>query len=107
LDALIECEGAEWRMELYRDAKALGERMEAAIRERNDQIAALEAETQGLRERLISAEYRAGQKIALCREVEDLLGVPHEAASDEQLRIGVETLRRFVTTAAVERRVER
>ena len=48
-----------------------------------------------LMDRCTAAESRAGQRVALVREVEQILGVADGSAGDEQLSRGVESLRKL------------
>ena len=80
-----------------------GRTLAAAVRDLREQVRVMR-EAQGEADvRLAGVEaerdrYRhvAEQKWALRKEVEDILGVPHNAASDAQFMLGVEALRKSV-----------
>lgn len=71
------------------------------LREAYERISRQEASIAELRDELDGARAAVAQRWALRREVEAILGVPEGAASDEQLRLGVEAARRLVERAEV------
>jgi len=72
-----------------------------AIREWKAERDALRADLARAQQERDSYRHTAEQKWALRQEVEELLGVPHDAASDEQFRLGVEALRQMKADLAV------
>ena len=69
------------------------------LREKDERISRQEASVAELRDERDGARAAVAQRWALRREVEAILGVPEGAASDEQLRLGVEAARRLVERA--------